>query len=114
LAAVLNVYSHQTAYYPYGASSTHARSSNAPELLLWHSLLAAQEAGCGVYDLWGVLPTENKNHPYWGYTFFKQGFGGQTTEFIGSFDLPIKSNLYSPLLWLEKTRRVFLSLLRNH
>lgn len=108
LVTVLNVYSGGMAYYPYGGSSDDARSSNAPEALLWHSILEAKAAGCTAYDLWGVLAQEDTNHPYWGYTFFKNGFGGELTEFIGSYDLPTMPLLYKPLLWLEKTRRLML------
>ncbi len=108
LATALNVYSGGVAYYPYGGSADNARSSNAPEALLWHSILEAKSAGCITYDLWGVLAKEDKNHPYWGYTFFKNGFGGELVEFIGSYDLPTNRLLYRPLLALEKIRRLLL------
>ncbi len=104
VASVLTIYAGQTAYYPYGASSTNAHGTTATEGLLWHSIMKAKDAGMRTYDLWGVLPKEDKNHPYWGYTFFKNGFGGELVEYLGSFDIPF-SPLYYPLQWAEQLRR---------
>lgn len=104
VATIFNLYSGTTAYYPYGASSTKAHGTSATEGLMWHSIMAAKSAGMTKHDLWGVLAKEDKEHPYWGYTFFKNGFGGELVEYIGSYDLPF-TPLYHPLQWAEKARR---------
>ncbi|MCA9390214.1 peptidoglycan bridge formation glycyltransferase FemA/FemB family protein [candidate division WWE3 bacterium] len=110
VATVLNFYDQNTAYYPYGASSSKARGTAATEGLMWHAISEAKKSGLKMYDLWGILPTENKEHPYWGYTFFKQGFGGKTVEYVGSYDFPIISFAYTPLQYLEKLRRSLLKI----
>jgi len=104
VATVLNLYAGTTAYYPYGASSVKAHGTSATEGLMWHSMMEAKRAGMVTYDLWGILAKEDKSHPYWGYTFFKNGFGGELVEYIGSYDLPF-TPLYHPLQWAEKARR---------
>lgn len=109
VATVFNLYAGTTAYYPYGASSVNAHGTSATEGLMWHSIMTAKSAGMATHDLWGVLAKEDTKHPYWGYTFFKNGFGGELTEYIGSYDLPF-TPLYYPLQWAEKIRRLMLKI----
>lgn len=109
VATMLNLYSDQIAYYPYGASSQAAHHTAATEGLMWHTITEAKRSGCQHYDLWGVLSEKNTHHPYWGYTFFKQGFGGNTVHYLGSFDFPTMPGLYVPLQVGEKARRLALT-----
>lgn len=92
-----------TIYYPYGASSREHRNVMAPTLLLWEIARWAKKKGLRYFDLWGALgppPTggHDENDPWYGFHRFKQGFGPDLIEFVGSYDLiiiPILYRLYS-------------------
>lgn len=74
-------------YYPYGSSSETHREVMAPSLMLWETAKWGKSQGCKIYDLWGV--EEGK-----GFTDFKERFGPQTVEFMGTYDLIINPALY--------------------
>ncbi len=87
------------AYYPYGGSSIEYRNVMAPNLLMWQSMLLAKSLGCRAFDMWGSLPpdyaeTNLKDSDWAGFTRFKEGFGGEFVEFVGSYDLVINPVFY--------------------
>lgn len=82
LAAALVLIYGDTGYYLHGASDYAYRYLMAPYALHWHIIKMLQSAGLKKYDMWGI------NAKKWpGVTRFKLGFGGQTIEYPGSFDL---------------------------
>jgi len=84
-----------TMYYPYGASSREHRETMAPNLLLWEIVRWGKKAGYKKFDLWGALgPQADQNDPWYGFHRFKQGFGPELVEFIGSYDLILNPLLY--------------------
>lgn len=84
IAAALVLIYGDTAYYLHGASDYKYRSLMAPYALHWYIITSNQKLGTRYYDLWGI--DANK----WpGVTRFKLGWGGQTIEHSGSFDLPV-------------------------
>lgn len=92
-------------YYPYGASSSLKRHVMAPSLLLWESALWGKRHGMKAYDLWGALgPSPDKNDPFYGFHRFKQGFGPELTEFIGSFDLILNRPAYEMYRLADRIR----------
>ncbi len=50
----------------------------------------------------GVKNILNKDDKDYGIYEVKRGFGGETVEFIGEFDLPIRPNLYKFYKWVNK------------
>jgi lipid II:glycine glycyltransferase (peptidoglycan interpeptide bridge formation enzyme) len=50
---------------------------------------AAAAAGCRDYDLWGVPPRPDPDHPWHGLWQFKTGFGGRLVELCGAWELPL-------------------------
>jgi lipid II:glycine glycyltransferase (peptidoglycan interpeptide bridge formation enzyme) len=65
----------------------------------------AKAAGCLVYDLFGIPPVDDPNHPMAGLYRFKTGFGGRIVHRPGSWDYP-----YRPLAKVlysiaERTRK---------
>lgn len=90
-----------TAYYIHGASSNIERNVMAPYLLHWSIIRYAKEIGCKFYDLYGI--DENR----WpGVTRFKLGFGGETKEYAGTFDVVINRKWYGLYELLRKLRRL--------
>ena len=83
-------------YYPYGASSQEYRELMASNLVAWRALQLAKAAGCKRFDFWGSLgPEPDKTDPWYGFHRFKEGYGGELVEFVGTWDLVINPLLYS-------------------
>jgi len=108
--AVVAFYS-DTAYYLHGASEKDAQSAGYP--LQWEIIKEAKRRGVKTYNFWGVVKDKNfhPNHPWYGFSLFKRGFGGYKYSYIRAQDLPT-----SPKYWLyryaEKSRRL-MGRLRN-
>jgi peptidoglycan pentaglycine glycine transferase (the first glycine) len=84
------------AWYMYGASSDRHRQLMPNHLLQWEAMRWAKAQGCTSYDLWGAPEMLDENDPMWGVFRFKEGFGGEFTSYLGSFDFPVSR----PLYWL--------------
>jgi len=86
---------HDVLYYPYGASSSSYRNLMANNLMMWEAIKLGKKLGCRKFDLWGCLgPRPDPNDSWYGFHRFKEGYGGELVEFIGSFDLVLKPTLY--------------------
>jgi len=82
-------------YYPYGASSREHRELMASNLLAWEVIKFGKEKSCKKFDMWGSLgENPNKNDSWYGFHKFKEGYGGELVEFVGSWDLVISPVLY--------------------
>jgi len=96
-------------YYPYGASSVLYRETMASNLLMWESIKFGEKLGLKKFDMWGALGNNpDKNDPWYGFHRFKEGYGPQHVELIGSFDLVINPVLYETYKILNKIRWMFL------
>jgi len=84
-----------TVTYLHGASSEKDRAVMAPYLLQWQSMRWAKKEGFRWYDFWGIAPDSAKNHPLAGVTRFKEGFGGETLCYPGTFELPLRPFIYA-------------------
>lgn len=99
-------------YYPYGGSSLQYRNYMANNLLMWEAILFGKRKKAKVFDMWGALsPDYDKTHPWAGFTRFKQGYGGQFTQFVGSYDLIINPFGYRIYNLLYKIRKLYLKIL---
>jgi lipid II:glycine glycyltransferase (peptidoglycan interpeptide bridge formation enzyme) len=98
-------------YYVYGGSSDKYRNLMGTNLLMWEAIKMAKNKGVKKFDMWGSLPPNYlPNHPWAGFTRFKQGYGGKFVEFIGSFDLIINPFLYSLYNLAYSLRKIYLRL----
>jgi len=92
-------------YYPYGASLDINREVMAPTLLMWESIKLGQKLGCKSFDMWGCLgPNAKETEQGYGFHRFKQGYGGQLTQFVGTYDLVINDTLYKAYNLVDKYR----------
>ncbi len=87
-----------TATYLYGASSSEHRNIMSPFMLHWEAIKWAKKKGYRWYDFWGCNP-ESPAHPdfkpdWEGITRFKAGWGGQSLEYPGTYDIPLRPALY--------------------
>lgn len=85
----------KTRYYAHaGAYQDLNREHKASVSLVWQAILDAKAEGRTVFDLWGVAPEDQPNHPWAGITQFKASYGGQTVSYLGTWDLPLKKLKY--------------------
>lgn len=83
------------AYYPYGASTRENREVMASSLLMWEAILFAKANGCRSFDLWGSLGLNpNPKDQWYGFHRFKEGFGAQLMQAIGTYDLVVNDPIY--------------------
>lgn len=96
-------------YYPYGASSRKHKEVMPLYALFWEAIKFGQRLNCHTFDMWGSPgPNIKPNDPYSGFHRFKEGFGGELVEFIGTYDLVINPFLYPLFNIFNKVRWQFL------
>ncbi|GDX62289.1 peptidoglycan bridge formation protein FemAB [Candidatus Levyibacteriota bacterium] len=94
-----------TLYYPYGASSSMHRETMASNLIMWEAILFGKKNGCINFDMWGALgPTPNTEDPWYGFHKFKEGYGGELVEYIGSYDFILNDIFYKLYKLVDKIR----------
>jgi peptidoglycan pentaglycine glycine transferase (the first glycine) len=96
LAGLILFHFGDKAWYMYGASSDRHRNLMPNHLLQWEAMRWAKAHGCTSYDMWGAPEVLDDKDPMWGVFRFKEGFGGEFTSYLGSFDFPASR----PLYWL--------------
>ncbi|MGH7203857.1 MAG: lipid II:glycine glycyltransferase FemX [Candidatus Levyibacteriota bacterium] len=100
---------HDTLYYPYGASSNEHRNVMHSNLAMWEGIRFGQKLGLKKFDMWGAMePNPDTKDPWFGFHNFKQKFGPDHVEFIGSYDLIINPLLYHGYKVADKLRWMLL------
>lgn len=107
LAAMFLSTSADRATYLYGASSGEDRNLMAPYALQWSAMKTAKAEGCSSYDLFGVAPTPDPEHPLHGLYQFKSGFGGSMLHRQGAWDYPYDEGAYAAFLATESVAEGF-------
>lgn len=93
LANAIVAFYGDTAYYLHAASTRKIKNTFPSYNLIWKVIQDAKQKEIRYFDMWGVAPTDNPNHPDHGYSFFKKGFGGFRQDLIDAHDFPV-SNKY--------------------
>lgn len=91
-------------YYAYGAFDDEYKNLMAPGLGLWEIAKWGKSQGYKTFDLWGA--EEGK-----GFSRFKEQFGPNFVEMVGTYDLPI-SFWYWPFRIAEEIRWKVLRMLK--
>ena len=94
IAGTLAIHYGDKVWYLYGASSNEHRNLMPNYLLQWRMIQWAVETGCRIYDFRGVSGNVSEDNPLYGLFRFKQGFGGDFTEFVGEEDLVLSPVIY--------------------
>jgi len=106
LSSAVIVFYGDSAYYHQGANSNANTKIPAAYLLQWEVIREAKRRGKKYYNFWGITNDEkNIKHPWYGLTFFKEGFGGHRQEYARAQDLPITSRYYIIFL-IDAIRRI--------
>jgi len=113
IAGTLAIHYGDKVWYLYGASSNEHRNLMPNYLLQWRMIQWAVEEGCRVYDFRGVSGDISEDNPLYGLYRFKQGFGGDFTEFVGELDYVVKPFTYhltekATSVYKELRRQVYL------
>lgn len=113
LAGIIIVIFGNRATYLYGASSNSRRNLMPNYALQWEAMKYAKEQGCEEYDLFGIPPENNPEHPMYGLYRFKTGFGGKIIHYPGCWDVPLKPSLYRLYRGAELLRKWYYKKLRK-
>ena len=103
LGAIITLFSKTESIYLYGCSSNVKRNLMPNFLLQWTAMKDAKAYGSSYYDMYGMPPTDDENHPMHGLYLFKTGFGGKNIHRPGSWDVKLKA-VYSLCTMAEKLR----------
>ena len=94
IAGTLAIHYGDKVWYLYGASSNEHRNLMPNYLLQWRMIQWAVETNCRIYDFRGVSGDVSEDNPLYGLFRFKQGVGGDFTEFVGEMDLVLSPVIY--------------------
>lgn len=92
------------ASYLYGGSSRSHKEVMAPYLMHWQIMKDAKARGMKKYDMIGRDKPDTSGH-WAGVTRFKEQFGGEAVEVLGSFDYVNRQVAYRIFKFVEKMRR---------
>ncbi|MDO5617507.1 lipid II:glycine glycyltransferase FemX [Kocuria sp.] len=97
--------SDDTRVYAHAAMDYEHRKLAAGTPLVVQMILDAKEAGLQYFDLFGTAPEgAGPEHEWYGFTKFKQEFGGQPVEFPGTWDLPVSTAKYAAYTGVRTAR----------
>jgi lipid II:glycine glycyltransferase (peptidoglycan interpeptide bridge formation enzyme) len=105
LAGALVSFYGDTASYLYGGSSSEYREVMAPYALHWQIIKDAKVHGMSSYDMLGRSRPNDSKSKWSGVTRFKEQFGGEAIEILGSYDFIAKPMLYRVFKLAERVRR---------
>lgn len=89
IASAIVLYVKNMAIYHHAASLDEFKNIPASYLIQWNIIQEAKKRGLSYYNFWGVSSENSKDHPWYGHSLFKRGFGGSEYEFVPSYDLPL-------------------------
>jgi lipid II:glycine glycyltransferase (peptidoglycan interpeptide bridge formation enzyme) len=96
LAGVFATYVGRHGWYKDGGSIKEHSELMAPHLLQWEVMRWLRERGVRSYDLVAVPHSSalTEGHPLYGLYRFKSGFSETITDFLGTWDLPLRPRAY--------------------
>lgn len=94
------------AVYHYGASTEDGRKYPGAHLLQWEAIREAKKRGMSRYNFWGVAPSNEVNHRFYGVSVFKRGFGGEDFTYLHAQDLVIDPLRYLVNYLVENIRKI--------
>ena len=109
LAGVFATFLGTHGWYKDGGSIKEHSELMAPHLLQWEVMRWLRERGVRTYDLVAVPPSAelNERHPLYGLYRFKSGFNETVTDFVGTWDLPLRPRAYAVWeRWGERAARM--------
>lgn len=109
-ASAMIVFYGNMAAYRHSASLNLDKRFPSSYLIQWSAIQEARKRGLAWYNFWGIAPKDaTKDHPFYGITHFKTGFGGEQIDLLPCQDLPVSPKYYITRLFetLRRIRRGF-------
>lgn len=94
-----------TCYYAHAGTAAKHYKLQANTALMGELLAYAKNKGKKRFDLYGIAPTDDENHPWAGVTSFKAGFGGEIVRYNQTYDIPLRRILYAVYSLLRSLTR---------
>ncbi|NCP67050.1 peptidoglycan bridge formation glycyltransferase FemA/FemB family protein [bacterium] len=93
LASGVFLFDDKAGYYHQGASVPSKLP--AAHAYLWAAICEAKKRGCTEFNFWGVCEEEETQHPWYGLSKFKRGFGGEQKNYhhVHDFEITCKAKL---------------------
>lgn len=96
LASGVFLFDNKTGYYHQGAS-VYSKLP-AAHAYIWAAICEAKKRGCQEFNFWGVCAEDQAQHPWFGLSRFKRGFGGYEKNYHHVHDFEIT--------WRAKLNRI--------
>lgn len=93
------------ASYHYAVSTELGTKLSGSPILHVEAMKDARERKIYRYNLWGIVGEDEKNHRFYGVSFFKRGFGGEEFKYLPAHDLVINPVAYLKTKTIEKIRK---------
>lgn len=77
-------------YYHQGATLLTDPKIPVAYVLQWEIIKDLKKNGFNFYNFWGISPDAKLNHPWYGLSKFKRGYGGFEVDYMHAKDLVIK------------------------
>lgn len=84
-----------TRYYLYVGRDLTNNSLQISAPLITHMILDARQRGLRTFDLFGLSASDDVVDDMTGFTVFKRTFGGETVQYAGTWELPIRRGRYA-------------------
>lgn len=105
IGAALVYDSDDTRTYAHAAMDNTHRKLAAGSPLVVQMIMDAKEKGLRYFDLFGTAPEgAGPEHEWYGFTKFKQGYGGAPVAFPGTWDLPVSQAKYAAYTGVRTAR----------
>ena len=93
------------ASYHYAVSTELGTKMSGSPILHVEAMRDARKRGIYRYNLWGIVGEDEKNHRFYGVSFFKRGFGGDEFKYLPAHDLILKPTSYLKTKAIETIRK---------
>ena len=93
------------ASYHYAVSTELGTKLSGSPILHVEAMRDARKRGIFRYNLWGIVGENEKNHRFYGVSFFKRGFGGEELKYLPAHDLIINHLKYQKTKLIENIRK---------
>ncbi|MCA9376772.1 peptidoglycan bridge formation glycyltransferase FemA/FemB family protein [Candidatus Nomurabacteria bacterium] len=95
ISAAIFTHYNEKSFYHHSGSLTEFRNIPSTYLLIWEAIRNSRALGFKELNLWGVVDPEDVDHPWYGLSLFKRGFGGIETKMIHAHDLILSPLAYA-------------------
>lgn len=102
IAAALVFDDEDCRYYAHAAADTEHRNLQAGSILVTRMIEDSANSDQKFFDLYGVVPPSEVDHPWFGFSQFKRSFGGEQFDYAGTWEIPVRKLRYNFILLIRK------------